>query len=101
MAITQNDSCDGADSNVPVRGQKCSNDLLDEINTPRLQILQLLMAACQQVPLLFLSVLQGMVGFSHAALCEPGVLLDRMRSSTSSPVQQSYIKLPACRDSWS
>jgi hypothetical protein len=63
--------------------------------------LQLLMAACQQMPLLFLSVLQGMVSFGHPAFCEPWVLLNRMRSSASSPVQQSYIKLPACRDGWS
>ncbi len=99
MTPTVSGSCRHCD--VPVRGEKRSDNLLDEINTPCLQILQLLMAACQQVALLFLGMLQGMVGFGHATLCEPWVLLDWMRSSASSPVQQSYIKLPVCRDNWS
>ena len=98
--ITPKDSRSWRDCIAPVRGEKRGNNLLDEINTPCLQILQLLMAACQQVALLFLSMLQGMVGFSHATLCEPWVLLNWMCSSASSPVQQSYIKLPACRDNW-
>jgi len=48
-----------------------------------------------------LAAADGCLSADAAPLPEPWVLLNWMRSSASSPVQQSYIKLPACRDGWS
>lgn len=65
----------GSSQLSPVGCEKCSDNLFDQVDTSGLKVLQLLMAAGQQMPLLFLSMPQSMVSLYHAAFCQPWILL--------------------------
>ena len=87
--------CSGDPCDLPVGCQEGSHHFLDEVNSPLLKVLKLLVAAGQQVPLLFLGMPQSMVCLHHTTFSQPGVVLQGPRASASSPFQQCNVELPA------